>query len=209
MNRRNLVLALGAATLPLSVPAWAQAQPSAPLVRRSVDVVKVMSFACSFCLAAEAQDTAIEAASAATGGKFVRAPIPETAVAPGNREKTYYAARDLSPLFGERVKASLYRGTQDAQVQLAAFAQLYYWLLQDMPEEEANIARAIENAQKGEAAAALERAVRLTISAGVELLPTYVLVSNGQIVASMDTSTTGAKTMSALREAVITRINSN
>lgn len=202
LDRRSAIRLLAAVAAGAVAPAtFAQSAP--------VDVVKVMSFSCSFCLAAEVQDRAIEEAVRAQGGRFVRAPIPESADAPGYRERVYYAARDLEPRFGETVKASLYKGTQDAQVALESYAQLYYWLLQDIPNEEPRLARLFELAQAHPAASALQRAIALTVNAGVERLPTYVLLSAGRVTSTLDTATTGAKSMAGLREAVIAKLQSN
>lgn len=202
MNRRDLLLALLAGSV--APASFAQA----PLVRPVVDVVKVMSFSCSFCLTSEAQDRAIEEAAVATGGRFVRAPIPESPAAVAAREKAYYAARDLDPQFGERVKASLYKGSQDAQVPLETFAHVYYWLEQDLPNDYARMHALIERAQAPAAASALERAIRLTISAGVQTLPTYVLLTDGKLGTSVDRESAGGGSMLALRDAVISRITS-
>lgn len=210
LNRRAFARSLMAvpAVGLLGAAGVAHAAPGAqPRPRKIYDVAKVMSFACSFCLASESQDRAIEQAVRRQGGRFVRAPIAETAGAPGHRERVYYAARDLSPEFGEKVKNSLYRGTQEAQVTLQMYPQLYHWLMQDMPDDEVLIYKAIEAAQQPAAGSALERAANLTISAGVALLPTYVVLEGSSIVAAMDTSTTGASSMSALREAVLAKIS--
>jgi hypothetical protein len=203
MNRRDLLnfAALTAAGALAAPAAFSQSAPLEP-----IDVVKVMSFSCEFCRSAEAQGPLIEKAVRARRGRFVRAPIAATASSPGYREQVYYAARELDESFSERVKLSLYRGTQEALVALEAYVQVYYWLLQDMPEEEQRLNRLIELAQQPAAAAALQRAVSLTISAGVERLPTYVMLSRGTIVATLDTSTTGAKSMAGLREAVIEKL---
>jgi len=199
MNRRALIKAAVVPWTIAALPAGAQA----PAV---VDVVKVMSFSCSFCFAAEAQDPLIEREVVRRGGRFVRAPIAETAVASGYRERAYYASRELGVEFSEQVKRSLYRGTQEAQVQLQSYPQVYYWLLQDMPQKEDRLVKLIELAQRPEAGEALLRAGRLTVRAGVQRLPTYVLLVDGQVVASLDSTTTGATSMAALREAVLSRI---
>lgn len=199
-SRRDF-LKLTAASLAVSgFSAHAQNEP--------VDVVKVMSFSCSFCLASEIQDRAIEAEVRKLGGRFVRAPIPERASLPGTRERVYYAARDMEPAFGEMVKTSLYRGVQDAQVTLDTYAQVYHWLTQDMPDQEAKVARVLQLAQQEAAGGALQRAVSLTISSGVERLPTYVFISQGRVVTTLDSVSAGAPSMAALREAVIKQLNS-
>lgn len=201
MNRRNLLqLFTGVAGAAGVSPVFSK-EREVP-----VDVAKVMSFTCNFCLDSESQDGAIEKAVRKRGGKFVRAPIAATAGNPGYRERVYYAARDMNPAFGEQIKMSLYRGTQEAKVTLEAYAQVYYWLLQDIPDEEAKLIELIERAQQPSAEAALTRAVNLTISSGVEKLPTYVLLSRGRVLTTMDTSTTGATSMAGLREAVLNKL---
>lgn len=201
MYRRNLLLG----GLALGLCGTSSAQPKRAAV---IDVVKIMSFSCSFCLAAESQDPAIAEAARATGGKFVSAPVPDAPEDPAPRERTYYAARDMNARFGEVVKQSLYRGSQDAQVSLRSFAEVYYWMERDLPAEYDRLAPLIAKAQAAPAAASLERAVRLTISSGVQLLPTYVLLADGRFLTSLDRDSAGAPSLSALREAVITRINS-
>jgi hypothetical protein len=202
MNRRSL-LHLGAFSAGVLTAPAAFAQPARP---DTVDVVKILSFSCNLCRASEAQDPLIERIVRARRGKFVRAPIGASADSAGYRERTYYASRDMDEEFSERIKMSLYKGTQDALVSLEAYVQVYYWLLQDMPEEELRLNKLIELAQQPQAAAALQRAVSLTISAGVEKVPTYVFLSRGYVVATLDTSTTGTTSMAGLREAVLEKL---
>jgi len=202
MNRRDVLhfatLSAGALVAPAAFSQSARPEP--------VDVVKVMSFACNFCRASEAQDPLIERAVRFRRGRFIRAPIGASAGSAGYREQVYYASRDMDEEFSERIKMSLYKGTQEALVALEAYVQVYYWLLQDMPKEELRLNKLIELAQQPPAAAALQRAVSLTISAGVERLPTYVFLSRGNVVATLDTSTTGTTSMAGLREAVLEKL---
>jgi len=201
MHRRNLLL--GGLAMGLCGTSLAQPRPTAV-----IDVVKIMSFSCSVCLASEGQDPAIAAAARATGGKFVSAPIPDAPQDPAPRERTYFAARDMDARFGETVKQSLYRGSQEAQVSLRSFAEVYYWMERDLPAEYDRLTPLITNAQGVPAGASLERAIRLTISSGVQLLPTYVLLADGRFLTALDRDSAGAPSLSALREAVITRITS-
>ena len=165
-----------------------------------------MSFACSFCLASEAQDKLISNAAIRTGGRFVRAPIAVGEGETGWRERTYYAARDLAPALGETVKQSIYRGLQEADVALNDVTQLYYWFLQDIPKEEQHFDKLFERAKGKESEAALNRAVQLVENSGAQILPSYVLLTAGRIQATLDTSTSKNTSLSSLREDTIARI---
>lgn len=203
MDRRSFLLALAGGAA--AVPGFAQSPAAGAAV---VDVAKVMRFSCQFCLAAESQDKAIAEAVRARGGKFVRAPVPEVANSAGARERVYFAARDIDESFEARIRASLYKASQDAQVVLDSYAQVYYWLEQDLPADYARLPLLFERAQGAAAAAALERSIRLTINAGVEVLPSYVVLVNGRISTTIDKSSSGSESYSALREAVLAAIRS-
>lgn len=151
-----------------------------------VDVVKVMNFTCSFCLAAENTDNSIEAAVAETGGKFVRAPVPLDEKESGAKERVYYAARDMSPQFAVKVKDSLYRGAQEALVGLSTYLEVYTWMLQDLPKEEASFNELFKRAQDPSTKNALDRALALIAKAGIEQVPSYVLLKNGVIDSVFD-----------------------
>lgn len=202
MRRRTLLASgLAAAVAP-------QAFAQSAWIRPTYDVVKVMSFTCGFCAQSESQDALIEAAIRPWGGKYLSAPIPASADAPGYRERAYYAARDFGPQFAARVKAALYKGSQERGLTLSDFSQVYHWLVQEMPDAELQLDKLITAAQAPEAAAALDRAVRLTVAAGVQLLPTYVVLERGTIQVVLDSSVAGTTSMSALREALLRRIDS-
>lgn len=208
MTSRRSFIAMSSAALAL--PAFAQGIPGlsgpAAAVKRPVDVVKVMSFACSFCLEAESHDRLIEAAVSRTGGRFVRGPVPVEDGATGWRERTYYAARDMDPKFGELVKNSIYRGLQDSAVPLDQLTQLYYWFLQDIPNEEARFNALFERAQAASSNDAMVRAIQLTKNAGARLLPTYILLVDSVIQTALDTSSSKGSSITALREEVIARV---
>lgn len=176
--------------------------------RVPVDVVKIMGFTCSICLSAEAQDKAIAKAATDSGGRFVRAPIPVTVADTGAREKLYYAARDMDPALGEAVKQSLYRGLQETEVPLNDLLQVYYWLLQDIPQHEGKFNLLFERAQGAEAADALKRAELLVANSGAQFLPTYVLLTGGKIRAALDTRTSPNPALTSLRDAVISNVES-
>jgi hypothetical protein len=171
-----------------------------------VDVVKIMSFSCSVCLSSESQDGLIEAETAQTGGRFVRAPIPVQDGENGVREKVYYAARDIDARFGEAVKVSIYKALHESGVQLNDLTQIYYWLMQDMPEHESRFNQLFKAAAEPGAADPLGRAARLVKSAGATQLPTYVLLVNGVIQGSFDPTTSKSGSLSSLREDVVSRV---
>lgn len=176
--------------------------------RNIVDVVKIMSFSCGFCLAAEAHDPAIENAVKTAGGKFVRAPVPVLEEDTGAREMLYYASREMGPEFANRVKVSLYKGAQDAEVSLYNFMQVYAWVTQDLSADEPKFQELFKRAQSKEGKDALARAARLASAAGVSSLPSYVIMVNGSIKAVLDNSSEAGSSMANLRNNVISKIES-
>jgi hypothetical protein len=206
-NRRKFLAGIATSAL---VPAHAQliGVPTGPLKTPDtpVDVVKIMSFSCSFCLSAESQDPIIETVAKRTKGRFVRAPIPVGGEDDGWRERTYYAARDMDSQLGETVKQSIYRGVQETGVPLNNLTQLYYWFLQDIPKMERHFDKLFELTKGPESQNALNRAIQLVRSSGAQLLPTYVLLVSGRIQATLDSSTSQNTSLSSLREDTIARI---
>jgi len=202
--RRTLVkgiLALGvAASL---TPAFA-----ATTQQHTVDVVKVMAFSCPFCRAAESQDRVIEDAVTSKGGHFVWAPIPTDASESGAKERVYYASRKVSRAFSDKVKDALYKGIQDMSVQMGAMPQVYAWLQGQLPDAtDAQLQSLFDDAQGDDAKQSLARAARIAITAGVNVTPTYVIFVDGRSVASLDPNTVNGGSLSALRDAVIDRVN--
>ena len=206
MNTRQfLSLLLGAVLVTGSVHAQQAAVPKAS-TPAAVDVVKIMSFSCSFCLQAESFDAAIETAARATGGRFVRAPIPTVEGDQGASEQLYYASRSMSPEFAERVKSSMYKAFQSSEVQLLDFMQVYTWITQDLQADEPKFNELFKKAQDKEAKNALVRAVRLSMNNGVQYTPTYLLLVSNNVKAVLDTSSAGAAGMAGLRNTVINQI---
>ena len=208
IQRRAL---LAAASLAALGPAFAQglgvpAPVAAAPPRVAVDTVKIMSFACSFCLASETHDRIISDAVLRTGGRFVRAPIPVGDNASGWRERAYYAARDMDAEFGEVVKQSLYRGLQESEVALDNVTQLYHWFLQDIPKHEHRFNKLFEQTQAAKSEAAMIRAIQLTKNVGASQLPTYVLLVGGTVRATLDTTNSKGTSLAALRDDVIDRL---
>lgn len=169
-----------------------------------VDVVKIMNFTCSFCLASEGPDKLVEAAASSTGGRFVRAPVPLESTESGAKERVYYAARDMSEALAEKVKSSIYKGAQESQVNLDGYVQVYTWLLQDIPEQEASFNELFKRAQDPSTKAALNRAIALIAKSGVEQVPTYVVLKNGAIDSVYDTR--AGESVQVVRQNLIQKI---
>ena len=196
MNRRDFLLATSSA---FAAP-WALAGKA----KGPVDVVKIMSLACSVCRAAENQDPFIAKAAQATGGTFVWAPVPtEKDDLHGAAEKTYYASRALGEDFAAKVKDSLYKGWQDMGVPLYNVPQVFAWLEQDLPAEIEKLTRLQSAVVRGAGRQALSRAASLAVNAGVQVLPGYILLQRGQIVVLLDPSVVQGQSLLLLRQKVI------
>lgn len=171
-----------------------------------VDVVKIMSFSCPVCLAAEAQDRAIAQAVEAHGGQFVRAPVPTGEDDSGTKEIFYYASREKGARLSDAVKDALYKGSQDVVVPLNDLLSVHVWLQRELPDKEAELAPVFELAQQAAARKALSRAVALANQAGVQALPSYVFVVNGRVQGALDPSLVPSGTLLALKDEVVRRI---
>lgn len=195
LSRREVGLGLGALAASVCLPAASKS---------AIDVVKVLSFSCSFCRDSEVHDIAISRMVQEHGGRFVWAPVPthpEDFV--GAKERVYYAARDMDARLGEAVKQSLYKGTQDQGQLLFDYMPLYTWLSGDLPQFDSKMTELFEKAKGAAAQGAMQRAIRLALAAGVSAVPCYLLLRDGKVVASYDRVHPQAPTLSALRELVI------
>ena len=164
-----------------------------------------MSFACPVCYASESQDRAIESAAMTAGGRFVRAPLPSVEGDRGDKDRVYYASRELSPRLTEQVKASLYKAYQEMRISLPDLMSTYTWLEQDLGVDAATLTNLFQRAQQPTAAGAYNRAVYLAQQAGVDAIPAYIVLVDSEVYASLDPSMFGGG-LSAMREAVIAKI---
>jgi hypothetical protein len=186
----------------LALLAWAHGATA-----REVSVVKVINFSCAACRASESQDGAIRTAVQATGGRFVFATVPLSAQTYW-RELLYYAARERDAALEPQVRQSLYRGAQDMGLPFADVSQVAVWLVQDLPDAQVDWAALARQALESNAPRqALGRAMRLVVSAGVQRVPAYVFVVDGEVAGLLDADT-GSRTGSLveLRRSVIERI---
>lgn len=200
MKRHFLRALLGAALASFAVGAFAAKGP--------YDVVKIMSFSCPLCREAESQDPLIAKAVVAQGGKFEWAPVPTDANdLDGAPEKVYYASRQFGARFSGEVKDSIYKAIQDLSVPMYNFPQVYSWLGQDLPAQDYPTLQKLEKAtSEGQGTAALSRAARLSINAGVTHTPGYVILRDGRIVHLDDPTVVRGGSLLLLRQLVIQQI---
>lgn len=170
-----------------------------------VSLVKIVNFSCQYCKASEAMDAPIRRAIEAAGGKMVYATMPADESSDGSRELVYYAARALMPANEPLIRASLYKGAQDLGYPLMTVGQTSEWLATDLAEMKYDWNLVTQAAAAPAAREAYQRAVRLTLKAGVQVLPSYVIVKDGTLVRTLDVDSAGGS-YSALREAVVSAI---
>jgi protein-disulfide isomerase len=165
-----------------------------------VHVVKFINLSCSVCRDSEIIDAPIKAAVEQQGGRFVVAPLPRGRNE--SRERFYYAMRELGPEMEVEVRQSLYRGAQDLNYPLNDVPQTLDWLQGDLKATTIDWPAMLAQVNGADTAAAVERAVVLAISAGVQYVPAYALVHKNKVVATFDAKSTGGQ-LPALREAVL------
>jgi hypothetical protein len=170
-----------------------------------VSVVKVINFSCQFCKATEVMDAPIKRAVLDAEGKFVYAALPENENSDGSRERVYYALRAANPAAEPQVRASLFKGSQELGYPLATEVQATEWLNTDLVDLGLDWASVASAAKEKAALKAYERAIRITIAGGVQLLPSYLVLKDGVVVRTLDVESSGGS-YPALREAVIAAV---
>jgi thiol-disulfide isomerase/thioredoxin len=176
-----------------------------PSARAAVDVVEFVTFACPYCRAMEPQAREIAREVESRGGRFVVAPVPasgQTAAA----ASVYYASRAYGPEVADRVKASLFKGAQDAGQPFEDSGQVLVWLVQDLGESSLNyeyLASAVDSAETRES---VNRAWRLAYRAGVDAVPAFVLVKDGEPVAIFSRDDNSFKPLNIKKE-VVNKLN--
>jgi hypothetical protein len=195
-RRFALAVAVCAASLGLSASTWAAS--NAP-----VDVVELMSLSCPHCREAEADHAAIAAAAQATGGHLTAAPLPSVEGSYA-RERVYYAIRAYGPATEAAVRASLFKGSQDAGQTFSSILNVRTWLRQDLPNLQVNWDWVMKQAEAPATLEAIKRAVRLVAETHARDLPTYVFLQGGSVVDSL--SPADVSDASKLRAAVVAKI---
>jgi hypothetical protein len=199
MNRSRACLAV------LAISAIAPHSQAAPVI--PIDVVKFISFDCPVCRASEVMDAPIRDLTRARGGRFVVAPLPRGSNE--SRERFYYVLRSLGADVEARVRLSLYRGAQDLNYPLNDVPQTLDWLQTDLTVGSIDWTRVLAQVNGQESSAAVERAVRLALRSGLQVVPTYVLVQGDRVIATLDPQGSPGGELSALREAVIHALRKN
>lgn len=153
------------------------------------------------------QDTVIEQQTTERGGRFVRAPVPTVEGEGRFKELVYYASRDSSARFAETVKNSIYKGVQDQGISFSDLLQVYVWLQSDIPNNDSQLQALFSGAQAAPAQAALARAARLATRAGVQSLPAYLIMVDGQVSSIVDATSVPGGSLITVREEVLSRVN--
>lgn len=174
-----------------------------PLARAGTPlyVVKILSFDCAECRAAQAIDAAVASAANAAGAAVVYAPLPrqESDV----REQFFYAMRQLG--IDDQVMSALFSGSQGLGYPLMTQSEVLDWLHSSLSADSIDWDVVLRKVNDGESEAAVRRAILLAYRAGVTRYPSYVFVRGQKVLGMLDIATAGGS-LSQLRSAVIERI---
>lgn len=166
-----------------------------------VHVVKFISFNCATCRQSETMDDPIRTLAESRGGRFVVAPLPRGQN--DGRERLYYAMRSLGADMEVETRLSLFEASQDLGYPLSDMPQSVDWLRTDLKHREVNWSRVAELAAGAQSLAAVERAVQLAVRAGVQVVPSYVIVRGESVIETLDTKSVPGVDLPALRSAVL------
>lgn len=201
-SRRQLLLAVGSLAL---------ASYSAPtFASNSVNVVKVISLDCPFCLETENLDIVIAKEVAKAGGKLSYAVVPTEASNP-YREFVYYSARDAYPSRETEIRRSMFKQSQVYSNPINNAGMARVWFEQEMEPlgfREAEIFAAMNTKEVRDA---FIRAMRVTITSGAQRFPTYVVIYKNEIHSVFDV-TSAKDSYLQLREDVVSlvrKLNAN
>lgn len=179
-TRRQLIMTLLAA---LAAPAAFAAPAISP-----VYVVKFISFSCNFCRSAEQGDVLVKQAVESTGGTLSVAPVDTTEDPTFIRERMYYAARSQGDAVATAMRQAMYVATQDHGLTFSSLSSLDTWLAVNGADWLQDDVRKtlVQAAAAADTEAAIGRAIRLAKSAGVDTLPAYVVIQDGNVKAVFD-----------------------
>jgi predicted DsbA family dithiol-disulfide isomerase len=173
--------------------------------RAAVDVVEFINFSCPYCLAMEPQVQDLRREVESRGGKFVVAPLPAKDQASA-AASIYYAARAYGVDQADQVKRSLFKGAQDAGQPFEDASQVLVWLIQDLGEAKLNYEYLAEAAESEASKESVARAWRLAYRAGVDTLPAFVLVKDGEPVAIFSREDNSFKPLNIKKE-IVNKLN--
>ena len=206
-KRRTLLRSCLALTAVLPSLSFAQSQAAKPESVSPVYVVKYVSFSCNFCRAAEQGDTLVEQAVRGSGGEVSVAPVDTMENPSYIRERLYYASRKHGAEIAQRVRAAMFSATQDHGLTFTSMESLNTWLAVNAADWMDDTLRKalIQEAGLDETTGAIGRALRLARSAGVDVLPSYVIVQDGDVKAVFDRQ--GYPSLHDLRDKLARRIS--
>lgn len=169
-----------------------------------VNVVKALLFTCPVCRTAESLDASIDAEARRLGGSLVHAPLP---VKGDFSAYAYYALRGQGAKTATEVRLALYKGSQDRGLTFSSRLDVDVWLQSDLAESAISLDALRGDAEDPAVTQAVARAYRLGVAAGVNHTPTYIILRNNQIFASIDpTSVTPQNSLTAVRDAVVAKL---
>lgn len=208
ISRRELLVAGSAALLgvaPLS--AIAQRKPSK---KKRIDVVKIISFGCPLSRASDATDHSLRTFVEDLGGQFVVSPYPveieaksaQEVLSLSSKERVFYASRKKGAVISEKVKSSLFKGSQDMGLPLTTYMDVYTWLNQDIPDYSASFADIFLHAQEPATGESVKKVAYLAQQSGARSLPAYVVIVDGKILPAMGPDDIQGGSLTRLRDSV-------
>lgn len=201
-SKRKLIKALGAAAL--------FGVPSLVFASNAVNVVKVISLDCPFCLDTESLDIVISREVEKAGGKLSYAVVPTEATNP-YREFVYYSAREAYPNRETEIRRSMFKQAQVYSNPINNAGMARVWFEQDLEPMGMTEAEIFAGMNSKEIRAAFIRAMRVTITSGAQRFPTYVVIHKNEIHSVFDV-TTAKDSYLQLREDVVSlvrKLNTN
>lgn len=202
-QRRLMLQGLTAALMGVGIPGLAKAASGGS----PIYVVKYISFSCNFCRNAEQGDTLVEQAVSATGGAISVAPVDTSENPNFTKERLFYASRRLGPDVAKRIRLALYSATQDHGLTFNSLDALDTWLSVNAADwlDDASRKSLILDSTTEDTTASIGRALRLARSAGVDVLPSYVVLQDGNVKAVFDRQ--GYPSLHDLRDKLARRIS--
>lgn len=194
------------AALLASLPSLSFAEGGKP-AGSPVYVVKYISFSCNYCRAAEQGELLVQQAVQATGGEVSVAPVDTMENPTYIRERFYYASRKHGTEIARMVRAAMFSATQDHGITFTSLESLNTWLAVNTADwlDDAVRKSIIQEAGLEETSLAVSRALRLARSAGVDVLPSYVILQDGAVKAVFDRQ--GYPSLHDLRDKLTRRIS--
>lgn len=180
---------------------WASAAPAAT----PVHVVEIANFSCPFCLAMEPAGAEVRRATEATGGRFVFAPLTLQEGASNWRDRLYYAARNQGPKAEAAVRGALFRGAQDLNLPMENLDQTLVFLAEELSSLGLDWERLRQDALDPTTSESYQRALWLAASAGIDAVPAYIFIVDGEITTAVGRNP-ATNDLSSLRREVLDKI---